>query len=58
MSAPGAVDQSLATAKALHPSSWRARERSRSERHLEVVKPTRPPETPEAWSAGLWGSFA
>ena len=57
MMADPVVDESLAAAKALHPSSWRTRERP-VVRHLTVVKPTRPPATPEAWSAGLWGSFA
>ncbi len=57
MRADHAVDRPVAAAKALHPSAWRDRE-SRDDRHLVLVKPTPPPVTPEAWSAGLWGSFA
>ncbi len=46
----------VAAARAAHPSSLGAARR-RDERRLEAVKPLRPPTAPEAWSAGLWGSF-
>jgi hypothetical protein len=54
----------VAAARAAHPSAWSRHPSAAAggapppERHLVVVKPIRPPGAPEAWSAGLWGSFA
>jgi len=47
----------VAAARAAHPSIS-SPGRRHDECHLTVVKPIRPPTAPEAWSAGLWGSFA
>jgi len=49
--------QQLAAARAAHPSTSDAGSQC-GERHLALVRPIRPPTAPEAWSAGLWGSFA
>jgi len=57
VSADHGADRSPVAAKAMHPSAHHGGQ-SRDERHLVLVKPTPPPVTPEAWSAGLWGSFA
>ncbi len=47
----------VAAARAAHPSGSGA-DPCPDDRPLAVVKPIRTPTVPEAWSAGLWGSFA
>jgi len=51
----------MASARAEHPASRnvvRPTPGTGPGGHLAAVKPIRPPVAPEAWSAGLWGSFA
>ncbi len=54
---PPVSESRVAEARAAHPSTSGAGS-PRGERHLAMAKPIRPPTGPEAWSAGLWGSFA
>jgi len=57
IASPPVSESQVADARAAHPSTSGAGS-PRGERHLAVAKPIRPPTGPEAWSAGLWGSFA
>jgi len=54
---PPVSESRVAEARAAHPSTSGPASPP-DEGRLAVVKPIRPSAGPEAWSAGLWGSFA